>query len=113
MPIPASRTSTINAFQPTLHHRQRGMPGLIYLQRRHRDVSLGNGVKVSTWSCVVLWARRTHPVDRTSVRVLCRYDGLGGMSKPQSRSTKSAHVRERQVRHVDIKDQRTLERLAQ
>src|SRR5712672_2509464 len=77
MPMPDRRRSVIDAFQPAPDCGQGRVTGEVDLQRRHRDVSLGDGVEVGTRTRVLLRAGGTDPVHRTPARVLRPHDRLG------------------------------------
>src|SRR6202521_6484597 len=77
IPIPDRRRSVIDAFQPGPDCGQCRMTGEVDLQGSHRDISLGNGIEVGTWTRVLLRPGGTNPVHRTPARVLRAHARLG------------------------------------
>src|SRR5882757_3810016 len=113
MPIPANRTSAIDAFQPALHGRQCGVSGQVDLQRRHGNIALCDGVEVRPWTGVLLRSSWADPVYGAASRILRPDDGFGSVAVTESGRAKATKLLERHVRDVDVEDMRPLQRLTQ
>src|SRR5215472_18671220 len=65
MPMPVSRRSVIDAFQPAADGGQCAVAREIDLERRHRYEALGDRVEVRAGPCVLLGPRWPDPEHRT------------------------------------------------
>ena len=82
----------------------------IYLQRRHGNITLGDGFEVGAGSGVLLRTGGPDPVHRTPPRIVRRQDALGAMAESEPGRPQPPQGRQRHVRDVDIENECGLER---
>src|SRR6185312_5124654 len=110
MPMPESRRSGMNAFQPMLQGGQRRMARKIDLQGSHRNITLGDGLEVGAGPGILLRPGGSDPVNGPAARIVRGQDGLRAVAKPEPRAAKALERREGHIGHVDIENERRLER---
>src|SRR5271170_6153653 len=115
MPMPLRRGPSMKLLkiEPPLEAQQRVMARQIDLQRRDRREPFSDSVKVRARPRVLTGAGIAHPVYVAAPRILRLDDGLGAVPAAQAGYLDAAQLPIRQIRNIDIEDDRALLRAPQ
>src|ERR1700730_14169970 len=109
MPIPLRRGPSMKLLklEPLLQFGQSGMTRQIDLQGSDGRKASGHGMEIRTGSCVLAGAGVSHPIDVAAPRIFRLHDRLSAMPAAESRYLDAPQLTVRQIRHVDVENDRS------
>ena len=82
------------------------------MERRDRDIAFIHRGKVGIRTGVVLFPRRTDPVQRIAARIFLRNDLIGRMAAAAAGNANTFYLIKRKIRDVDIENAPGTQRFA-
>src|SRR5258708_3369795 len=108
MPMPLSRGPSMKLLklEPLLQFGQSGVTGQVDLQWSDGRKAFGHRMKIRAGPGVLPVTGITHPLDIATARILGLDDGLAAMPAAEASHLDAAQLTVRQIRHVDIENDR-------